>query len=112
MAVSDEDTEDEAGTLVAVECIDWDEERRKNGMDDGVKRLDCPRRIDEEGLMAPCTVRPELVFTLALESVPARLGMATRSGVFEEVDEMVGILAESTDDIDARDACEPMALGW
>ena len=34
-------------------CIDWDEDRRKNGMEEGVSRFDCPRRTDDVGLRGP-----------------------------------------------------------
>lgn len=36
-------------------CMDWEEERRKNGIDDGVSRFDDgPRLIDEDGLSGVC----------------------------------------------------------
>lgn len=64
-------------------CILWEEERRKNGMDDGVRRLDCCLRIDEAGLRgAFCRADNPAVLLLPLEPVPGRLGNPfSRSGV-------------------------------
>lgn len=36
-------------------CMDWDDERRKKGIEDGVRRfVEAPRLIDEEGLRGVC----------------------------------------------------------
>jgi hypothetical protein len=35
-------------------CMDCDDERRKNGMDEGVRRFDWLRRTEAVGLNGPC----------------------------------------------------------
>lgn len=69
-------------------CIDWDDERRKNGMEEGVSRFeDGPLRIEEDGLRGICwgTGGTEAVrFVLELDAVSGRL-RTRRSGVFEVV---------------------------
>lgn len=68
--------------------MDWDDERRKNGIEDGVSRLvDGPLRIDDDGLRGICWGtggREAVRFVLELDAVSGRLGMR-RSGVFEVV---------------------------
>lgn len=58
-------------------CIDCEDERRKKGIDDGVRRLDDPRRRDDdEGLSGSWLgARPPVFwFVLALDAVSGRLG--------------------------------------
>lgn len=82
-----EDVVGEPGTgsgMDAEMCIDCDDERRKNGIEDGVSRLcECPLLIEPVGLSgAPeGTARAEVVPMLTLDSVPALLG--SLSGVFD-----------------------------
>lgn len=63
-------------------CIDCEDERRKNGIEDGVNRLDCVRRTDDEGLRgsAAAGIADAVLLVLALDPVPDRL--TPRSGVF------------------------------
>lgn len=80
--------EDDGRTPEGGNCIDCEEERRKNGIDDGVRRLvDGPRRIDDEGLRGALLGRggiEAVKLVLALEAVSDRLG-TNRSGVFDVV---------------------------
>lgn len=105
------------GTLVGT-CIDCEEERRKNGMEEGVKRFDGLRRTDEVGLSGPgCggDSAEVVLLVLALESVPVRLATGPRSGVLLDfVDDggrSPGLRIEPTEDSDPREAAEDMAAG-
>lgn len=64
-------------------CIEFDEERRKKGMDDGVSFLDVVRLA--EGLKGVCS-GPAVPRVLALDAVSARLG-ASLSGLLLFPDE-------------------------
>lgn len=88
-------------------CIDWEDERRKKGIDDGVNRFDWPRLTEDVGLIGPVGGAAKLV--LALESVPERLDLRPRSGVLEVVG--AGVRTDPTDDSDARDVAEFIAPG-
>lgn len=97
-------------TVDAGICIDCDDERRKNGIEEGVSRLcDCPRRTEELGLRGAGwgTASADVVWVLALDSVPALLGNG--SGV------LVGYcagFADPTEDNDASEAADVMATDW
>lgn len=54
-------------------CIDWEDDRRKKGIEDGVNRFEWLRRMDEVGLSAPAGGAERADAVLALESVPGRL---------------------------------------
>lgn len=36
--------------MIGGTCMDWEEERRKNGIEEGVSRFDWVRRTDDDGL--------------------------------------------------------------
>lgn len=44
---------EERTPLVGGICIDWEDERRKNGIEEGVNRFEWLRRTEEEGLSGP-----------------------------------------------------------
>ena len=98
-------------------CIDCDDDRRKKGIDDGVKRfVDGFRRIDDDGLSgALCGASG--TFVLARDAVSALLD-TSRSGVLDVV--TVGCpgtdgesaCTEPTDDKEAKDVAEAIASEW
>lgn len=99
-------------------CIDWDDERRKKGMDDGVSRLDEPRWSEDDGLSGPWLgARPVLSawFVLWLDAVSGRLG-AVCSGVdvvrAAWTNELEGeSRVEPTEESEASDAADAIAAG-
>lgn len=105
--------DDAPGMIGGGICMDCDDDRRKKGMDEGVKRFDWPRRMDDEGLSGPAleAVSAEVVWlVLALEPVSVRLGMAPRSGVLD-VDGKAGVRTEPTEDKEAREVADVIASG-
>lgn len=73
---------DVGGTVGGGTCIDCDDDRRKKGIEDGVRRLvEGPRRRDECGLRGAVGGTGG-TFVLALDAVSVRLEM-NRSGVLE-----------------------------
>lgn len=68
----------EIDEFVAEACTDCEDDRRKKGMEEGVKRLvEGPRRIEEDGLSGVCwgTGGSDAVrFVLPLDAVSGRLG--------------------------------------
>jgi hypothetical protein len=66
----------EGGTMGGGTCIDCEEERLKNGIEDGVNLLDCVRWADDE----VAGIADVVLLVLSLDPVPDRL--RPRSGVF------------------------------
>lgn len=92
----------------------WDEDRLKNGIEDGVRRLDWWRLTEEAGLSGVFWALDgiEVVVLLTLEPVPGRLEAFSRSGVLEAKPGDFGVRVDPTEDSEARDAAEVMASRW
>jgi hypothetical protein len=111
--------EDVAGADDGCSCMDWDDDRRKKGIEEGVRRFEeLPRRTEDVGLRGSCWGASAVAgwCVLPLESVPDRLPIPP-SGVFEAATEAsnVGDLEARTDpveDIEAKEAAEDIASRW
>jgi hypothetical protein len=99
-------------------CINCEDERRKNGIEDGVRRLvDGPLRMEDDGLSGICEGMggiDAVRFVLELDAVSGRLG-TRRSGVFEaeigggaDAGGEAGV-TEPTEDIDTSEDADPIA---
>jgi len=85
-------------------CIDCEDERRKKGIEEGVRRFWDWRRTSEVGLRGVCcgTDSADIVWLLVLDSAPDRLG--SRLGVFAGYRGDLPESAEEWDMIEAMDA--------
>jgi hypothetical protein len=81
--------------------IDCEEDRRKKGIEDGVKRLLWPRRTEDVGLLGFWDVVRVVPWFEELDSVPVLLARSTdEAGALEE---------DPIDEMEASEAAELMA---